>query len=674
MDEVFPKTAFIQEFASRLVIAEEFDNLAECDFEATGKRNKRLSFSGYDFVDDEEQVVIAIADYRHEGVLEKLTTTDAAKELKAAEAFIEASLDGSLKGMLEESSESCDVARDLEARREGGRLQKIRVYLLSNAQASDSIKPFPTKLIEGIPVEFHIWDLERLDRVESSQLGREEIDIDLTQWVPGGLRALDASTPGATVQTLLLAIPAAALASIYELHGGRVLEANVRSFLSGRGKVNKGIRGTIQQSPELFLAYNNGITATASGITATTSEGVALITAIRDLQIVNGGQTTASLYYVHRNDKASLSNIHVQVKLIVVGTDTAQELVPNISRFANTQNKVSESDFFSNHPFHLRMEEKSQQIMTPAPDGQRFGTHWFYERTRGQYVNEKSKRSVREARLFETRYPKGQVITKPDAAKYLVSWDQKPHTVSSGAQKNFQSFAQGISAEWERSDLNFDDLYFRSLVAKGILFNALRSRVAKADWYKLNPGYLANIVTYSIARFANEIELSHPKSTLDFEAIWNMQSVPEAILEDLEYLAEEIRELLTAESRLVLNVTEWAKREKCWDLVKNLPFQLDEGTEEWLTAAETLAEVKKKTRKQQIVDTSISDQIAVVNLGKDYWDKLRKFGSKNKYLSDKDLSLLKYATGEAKSIASDKQSALLIALKERMEASGFAGR
>ena len=671
-DETFSRSAFIQEFANRLAEVEEVDNLLDCDFEWTGARNKRIAFSGYDFENDENQLVLAVADYRASAELEKLTTTEAKRLLGSVEAFIGASLDGSLQSTLEESMEAYQVAVDLSERAAKGDLEKIRVYLLSDAQTSDSIKSFPTTKVGGVLVEFHIWDIERLHRVESSQLGREEIDIDLTEWIPEGLTALDASTKGSGVQTLLLAMPGDALAGIYELHGSRVLEANVRSFLSGKGKVNKGIRGTIQQSPELFLAYNNGITATASGITAKSKNGVQMITSIQDLQIVNGGQTTASLYYVRRNDKASLDQIFVQVKLIVVDPERTSELVPNISRFANTQNKVSESDFFSNHDFHQRMEEKSRQLLAPARAGEHFQTKWFYERTRGQYANEKNRRTLREAKRFETEYPKNQVITKPDAAKYLVSWDQKPHIVSTGAQKNFQQFATSISAAWEVSDAQFGDQYFISLVAKGMLFESLRVRVLKSSWY--TSGYLANIVTYAVSKFAYEIKRRSPRSDLDFEALWRLQSVPEEILEQLEAIAEDVRDILTDDARPVINVTEWAKREACWEKVKNLDYELDDEISDWLLDGEAIAETKKQSRKAQKVDNSINEQIEVLALGQAFWVNLRDFGRKNRELSERDLGILSTAVGERGSLPTERQSHALMEIKRRMEEIGFVGR
>ena len=241
--------------------------------------------------------------------------------------------------------------------------------------------------------------------MHESTLGREELTIDLTEWAPTGIPALKASAADGDTTTYLCVLPARLIADLYGRYGGRLLQGNVRSYLSNRGKVNRGIRETVMSKPELFLAYNNGITATATGVEVTSSS----ITKVTDLQIVNGGQTTASLFYAQRDSKrrSQFDEAYVQAKLVVVSPELAQELVPNISRFANSQNKVNEADFFSNSPFHVRLEELSRRILTPPRPGVTYQSKWFYERTRGQYANEKAKLgNSAEEKKFAATYPR----------------------------------------------------------------------------------------------------------------------------------------------------------------------------------------------------------------------------------------------------------------------------
>lgn len=668
-DGSYTEDAFVEEASRRLSTAEEVDSLLPAHFEGAA-RQRKMQLDGYDFGDEEGQIVLAVVDYRSGDEVEVLTMTDARRRFSLIEAFLETSLSGALAGTIEESSVASQVAAEIFQRRTS--TFKARLYLLTNAKVSGRLKSFETSNIGQVAVEYHVWDIERFERVESSQLGREEIDIDLTEWVEGGVPALESISPTTGLRTYLAVVPGLVLAGIYAKHGGRVLEANVRSFLTTRVNVNKGMRGTIQQQPEMFLAYNNGIAATASGLEVEHSAGITKIVSIRDLQIVNGGQTTASLFYTERNDKADLSEVAVQMKLIVVAEDAATELVPKISRYANTQNRISEADFFSNHPFHVRMEEKSRRLMAPAAGGTHYQTKWFYERTRGQFQNERARLSVAEIRRFENEYPRAQLITKTDAAKFLVSWARKPHTVSAGAQKNFIAFANEVSLAWERDDSQFGDAYFQKLVSLGIMFSSIRRMVQKASWY--STGYLANIVTYSLAKLADIVEKSGSASRFDFNKIWRLQSVPQELLLDLEPIAKAAFDVLTDDARPVLNVTEWAKREACWERLRSIDMSATPAIASFILDEEASRAVTDSSKKIQKLDSSIGAQIAVLNLGSRYWVNLREFGRAMKVLTEKDIGIISTATGEAGRLPSELQSAHLIQLSERMKKMGFEGK
>jgi len=669
-DGHFTERGFVEEMASRLSEAEEIDQLVSVHFEGTGSKKKKLRLDGYDFGDEEGQIVLAVSHYSSGNVIEGLIHTEVTRLFGLVEAFIEQCFDGTLMPSLEPSSDAFQVASEMTSR--AGSTHKIRIYLLTNHKLNDSVKNFPPKTVAGVAVEYHIWDIERLRRVESSQLGREEIDIDLREWVSEGVPILQSVSVETGLQTVLAVLPGEMLAGIYGKYGGRVLEANVRSFLTARGNVNRGMKGTIQQEPEMFLAYNNGIAATASAVEIDRSSGYPMLTSVTDLQIVNGGQTTASLFYVQKNDKADLAKISVQMKLIVVGNEESVELVPRISRYANTQNRVSEADFFSNHPFHVRMEEKSRRLLVPIQPGKHFQTKWYYERTRGQYVNEGSRLSVAETRRFGNEYPRGQMVTKTDAAKYLISWAQKPHVVSAGAQKNFIAFASQISDEWKRDDAQFGEKYFQDLISIGLLFNGVRSAVQKSDWY--STGYLANIVTYTLAKLVSSIASQRAGFVLDLGQIWKRQSVPPELMEQILPIARLAFEVLTSEERPVVNVTEWAKREKCWDAVKAAPLALGDGIAAFLVKVEDVREAKSDDRRAQRMDSGISAQIEVMRLGSKYWVGIRDFGRQLGALTAKDMSILQYATGESGKLPSDAQSAYLMQLDARMKSSGFVGK
>ena len=251
------------------------------------------------------------------------------------------------------------------------------------------------------------------------------------------------------------------LADMYIKYGSRLLEGNVRSFLSVRGKINKGIRNTIRDHPELFFAYNNGIVVTATDIEVKNTSTGLKIKKFTNLQVINGGQTTASIANAVLQDNAEdkVNCINVPMKLTVVNAQRANEMIPNIARYANSQNKVDESDFFSNSPFHVRIEELSRKVYAPPANGIPYETIWFYERAKGQYTQEQMKLTKSEKRNYIKLRPKKQVIKKIDLAKYLMSYNQLPHIVSKGNQYNMRVFADKIEKIWKKDNTISIKLY-----------------------------------------------------------------------------------------------------------------------------------------------------------------------------------------------------------------------
>ncbi len=668
--ETFTGEAFVGEMGTRLSEAEEVDSLITGHFEGIGLKQKKIGFDGYDFGDEDGHVVLAVSHFVNSEELATITGTEANRLFERVVGFVEAAVTGGVLDGLEESSIGFQVGEQL--REQLSRTFKIRIYLLTNAILSASAKSFPSRELGPLTIEFHPWDIQRVQRVEESALGREEIDIDLLELVPTGIPALRAANTSSSVETYLAVIPGETLAAIYQKYGARVLESNVRSFLSVRANTNKGIRGTLLQQPEMFLSFNNGITATASAI-RTNADGNGLrLVGLKDLQIVNGGQTTASIFYAKREEKGlDLSEVFVQMKLIVVSEDFEADLVPKISRYANTQNQISPADFFSNHKFHQRMEEKSRRLLAPAIAGSPYQTKWFYERTRGQYNTEKSRLGSAGARKFEVEYPRAQVITKTDAAKFIVSWEELPHVVSSGAQKNFIQFAKDIEASWTKNDGQFGDLYFKHLVATGILFNGIRLRVMKSDWYKAAPGYLANIVTYTMAKLVASVRQQHAGSKFNLDAIWTSQAVGDELWKCLEPIAMLVRDQLTSDDRPVANVTEWAKREKCWVEIKSAPIALEAAISSFVISGKDTAGAVREDIQDQKILSGIEAQMHVHGLGREYWAALRAFGVQLNALSPRDTSILAIVADQDGRLPSEAQSKVLVAIESRLKAAGF---
>ena len=342
----------------------------------------------------------------------------------------------------------------------------------------------------------------------------------------------------------------------------------MRSFLQARGNTNRGIRETILKQPDRFLAFNNGISATARSISFVRSgDGSLAVARIDDLQIVNGGQTTASLAAALHRDGADLSHVAVQMKLTVVEPETMDELVPYISQYSNTQNRVTGADFSSNAPFHIAIEGLSRSIWAPAPEGTQRQTHWFYERARGQFADELARaRTPAQKREFKAKNPPSQKVTKTDLAKFENSWEQRPHVVSLGAEKNYEEFRLRLADNERQPDV----AYFERLGAKAILFRTAEKLISAQKF----GGYRANIVTYTIAK------LSHATShRLDLAAIWKGQRLSDATAEAVTEISRLVFAVITDPPERVRNISEWCKRLDCWKRVEELDWRSSRALE-----------------------------------------------------------------------------------------------
>lgn len=664
----FEEASFVAEAARRLVEAEELSDFEPCYFEGIGSRQRRLRVDGYSFDDVDGSATLIVANYDGGDDVSTLTQTDATKYFGMLRAFIEDAVSGRLDQVLEESSPGYGLASDLYRQRES--ITRFRAFLLSDAALSARVKDWPEGTIAGQPVEFHIWDIARFHRVFESAVGRDELEIDFTEFADRGLPCLEAGQDDGEYQAYLSVIPGTVLVDIYERFGSRLLEGNVRSFLSTRGKVNKNIRLSILKEPDMFFAYNNGISATATGVLVERGRSGYRLLHATYLQIVNGGQTTASLAQARRNDRADLSNIFVPMKLSVVTPDAAEVVVPKISYCANSQNKVSDADFFSNHPFHIRIEEISRRIWAPATGGAQYETHWFYERARGQYLNEQVKLTAAEKKRFLLQTPRDQVVTKTDLAKFENAWRGLPHTVSMGAQKNFLAFAQWVGEQWKQSDADFNEEFFRNVVAKAILFRHTERMVTNQPWYQ--NGYRANIVAYTIARLTSLIKAKAPGKALDLRGIWTKQDISSTLDKQLTHIAKAAFDIIVSPSHGFQNVTEWCKKELCWQRVQEGDVLIERAFLRELVDEDEVRAVKRDARAQQQVTSGIEDQTKVVTLGAGYWAKVSEWGRQNRLLSDADEKLLKIATKIPSKIPTDWQSTSLLGIVRRMEEEGFS--
>lgn len=525
------------------------------------------------------------------------------RAFRRLESFVRHALAGKFDAV-EESQPVADLLRVLHASASQG--QSVELHLITTGIVSDRA----AAALSDSELRREVWDLTRLVRICGSS-SDGSITIDFEERFGQTLPCLVTEPDDEGVQVLLTRIPGQMLADIYNDYRSALLERNVRSFLQFNGKVNKGIRDTLKTAPHRFLPYNNGLSTTASSVTLTgASNGTAHLRSLADFQIVNGGQTTASIAAASRRDKVDLGHVVVPMKLTVVPRERLQGLVPQISKFANTQNRIQEADFFANAPWHIALERLSRNTWTSStPDAPR-GTRWFYERSRGQYSDELAAQGTPAGRRkFRSENPGSQKFTKTDVAKYWLSWEQLPHVVSLGAQKCFGRFMESVIPRRPEPD----DAEFKRVVSLAVVFRTAESLYGEMGF----TGYRAQVITYAVARLSH-----HLGKRLPVAEIWKSLALPDEIMAALRILITGVREVLL-KPPTGKNLTEWCKKEDCWTAVLKRQFELSlaSGEDSGTSGGSEIVASDAMTPEQQAIIDAVSAVDAEVWLSISSWAK-----------------------------------------------------
>lgn len=630
-----------------------------------GRRNAKVDgFSENIF---EETVSLVIADFYDQPDPITLIKSDAEKSFRECMAFVEESFKGSIRAEIDKSDPAYYLFQMLYQGHAKEKIRKVKIFLISDKIRSAAAKTIDPAEIDNVSVEFGIWTIDRLYENIRDEGETREIDFSDYGSEPVKCLLIDSGIyPG-----YMCAMPGTLLANLYEKLDTELLEGNIRSFLSTKVAVNSGIRKTIINEPNKFFIYNNGISATASEVKTTMIDGQLCLSGIVDFQIVNGGQTTASLYNSRYKDKADLSAIYVPMKLTVVEKEKAKEVIPLIAEYANTQNKVNSADFFSNHDFCIRMQRYSQNCRVAPQNGAQYDTFWFFERAKGQYTQAQIGKTPSQIKEFKLRHPKAQLFTKTDLAKFRNSWACMPDTVSKGAQTNFQRFAEDIKKNYEEKANEYNEKYFKDTVALGLLFRATEALVSAQDWYQ--QGYRAQIVTYSIAMLSKLLSKQYPDYSLDFQRIWRDQKVPQTILNELVNITRFVNESINDPSRQTVNVTQWCKRAECWKrMQETCTYALNPGILDCcIDRREDLSE-KAAARKESKADAGIMAEKEAYEYGAENWKRLEEFVRERKItLSPKQAQALRIALQIPNKLPDSSQASLLVKLRESAMNEGF---
>lgn len=548
-----------------LVQANETENpVLAYDEKGLGTR-KQHKINAFAISESLDTIDLFIAVYSPSTTIEIVDKISIERACTRIQNFFLKCINGKYEDDLAETSQVFELAHQLYSSQElKNNLIRINAFILTNGRYKGDLPKF--KDIEGYTMFVNVIDIDKLYSI--SEMSRLPIYLDLREY---GIIPPCLQIPIETdkYDSYLTYLPGWFLANMYKQYGFKLLEQNVRSFLQFRGGINRGIRDTIMKSPAMFFAYNNGITATADAIKLTESgDG---ITNINNLQIVNGGQTTATLFYVSREAKESLDSVLVPVKISVINDKiNSYEIIKSISKYANTQNKINDADLSANEPILVEIEKISRYMLTPLSVKSNLQHYWFFDRISKQYDNLLALESKTKSRkrAFLCRYPKNCKFTKYELAKFYNSYCELidgdkivvgPHCVVDGNEVNFRAFRDYIMPT-----LNVNQIFFEDLIAKAILFKEIdRRHGTKRSKIKPISDMKQVMVPYSIALLRQATN-----GCLDLEKIWKNQSISEELSEYMYYLMVKLNEFLIQRSPRT-NIIEWATKEECWKLVKS---------------------------------------------------------------------------------------------------------
>lgn len=652
-----------------------------------GKGGRIMKADGYCFDETEHSLILFISDFQDLSEPDKLTRSRVDELYWKLYYFLDEICNGNIEKYFDDSDDVLKIAAYIKSRLNADSndpqlILKVKFYILTNKELDTKLlsanllettirntkgkkkKAKTTKKIKkedfnGKPLEIALWYPERFYEMENTN-SNEPIVIDIAEnYGYKGIPCIKGDIgDNLDYEAYIAIIPGKLLADIYIENGSRVLEGNVRAFLgtSGSKSVNSGIKRTINNEPTKFFTYNNGIATTASDVETEIIDGALFITRIVDLQIINGGQTTATLAEaVLKKTNPDLHGIYVPMKLTVIDNREAVDedgirfydsMVQAIAKYANSQNKVTAADLFSNEPFHILMEKMSKKILAP-PGRYAVPTGWYYERARKKYQQEQIKLSKDEQKRFVSKFPKSQIITKEQLAMYLTTvFDLRPDIVSKGKNWTMKTFGGQIAEKYSKDRDSFNELYFKKCICAAIIYRTVDNyletnkdsvRNPTGFWYKTG-GYKLNIVPYSIAKIISSIPHGF---SLNWDKIWEKQCISPAFMHEIEIVTKMTNDFICDSHGMI--VTEYCKKETTWTRFRDeVRYDPDVNFIDELISTSDVKEQEQVAKKDKKEENNLQDIMMIVNRGADYWRNLIAIARRNKIaVSYQELAAIK---------------------------------
>lgn len=644
-----PEYQFINQSLDELEAIGELNDPIPMSIEMKGKRGRIMSFDAYSYDEADAALVLIASDFSNERDNATTLTNTRINELyQRMRNFLEEAVTGNIANYCDDSDEAIDIAKEFKKNIGKGLLNtsimRFKFYILSDSLLSKQVKSVAQEDFLERPVELNVWTIERFYQTFASNAS-EIIEFDTSEFGCDGIQCLKADLGNkVTYDAYMGIVPGEFLAKLYLKYGSKLLQGNIRAFLSVRGNVNKGIRRTIIDSPSNFFTYNNGIAIVARSVSF--SPDGSKIVHFKDPQIINGGQTTASLAnaIIRKEARYGMETIFVPMKLTVLNVENDMseeqlekynEITKTISQCANSQNSVSAADFFSNHPFHVMMEKLSVKVLAPPVDGNPFQTIWFYERSRGKWEQEQMKLTQAERKKFCDMYPKSQVIKKEKLAKCLNTIAMNPYQVCQSSAINFSKFADQIDKLYTESRDSINEEYFKKAVCSVIIFDKLDYLVNKSSWYPKG-GNKAQIVLYAIAKLMSAI----PKGKdIDWKSIWLKQNIYSALAKELLAIAYQAHVYLMkqASGGIVRTIS---RNLSTWKGFQDYNYKLSDDFIKSLISINETKTSEAAAKKAHKFNSDIDASIEIFNLGEAYWERVYSDLKKEDLLSYGDLNFI----------------------------------
>lgn len=623
----------------------------EISFSFYQLEKENVEIDGYLFNDTQERLQIFLSNLLLPGNENLYVSRKEYYDLLFAKTrnFVNKSIKGYLKGV-QAGDPASVLIKFLESPTAIAQIDVIEIFIITNSVSIESrgnqqsLKNFvfsddelPIKYSDGknlisrkLKIKYQLIDLNKIYNFEMSEGNSEPIIINFSPPLP----AIKAADDEKVFESYLAVIPAKLLYSFYSDYSSRLLERNVRSFLQFKG-VNKALKETLEREPEKFIAYNNGLTITCTSSSIDTINGVSMINSLTDFQIVNGGQTTASIYFSGR-DGVDISNVNVIAKINIIKSENREDLddlISKISEYSNSQSRVSAVDLNSRSVYLVKIKNLSESITDPK------GQKWFFERVRGEF-NTMVRIASKQKSQIEKNYPKSKRLSKEQLAKYYVAWGLSPFLVRKGGEKVFRDFMRLIKLDASDKPIDPENLgraFYEDLIAKAIIFKELEKL------YGSGPNSIGQIRS-SVVPYTMSIlyRLSQVKKSnrFDLGKIWLEQELPEDIKAFCYNLLIRVHELCKRYSKSD-DVGEYAKREELWNAILNSKeyelFEKDLITKD-IVGKYILndGDFKKRYQSSKIFDfTNLTESARIHGNGNVYYTRLKLEFDSNLTMNEK---------------------------------------